>query len=96
MHRLPKVIRPVFLNTRRMSTVNSSESSPVIKVSSTNVDQTAIKLSIQNFKDWRVKRDPPPDVHIVSFSNHKLNYYSYYPPVGFTPEEILQFPGAKR
>ncbi|KAE9391340.1 hypothetical protein BT96DRAFT_925357 [Gymnopus androsaceus JB14] len=51
---------------------------------------------IKNFKDWRVRHDPPPDVHIVRFTNRKLNYHSYYAPEGYTPEEILQFPGAKR
>ncbi|KAE9400915.1 hypothetical protein BT96DRAFT_1018548 [Gymnopus androsaceus JB14] len=77
MHHFPKVIRPVLLNTCRMSTQNSS--TPVIK----------------NFNDWKVERDPPPDIHIVFFSNQKQEYYSYNPPVGFTAEEIMQFPGAK-
>ncbi|KAE9397777.1 hypothetical protein BT96DRAFT_921235 [Gymnopus androsaceus JB14] len=53
MHRLPKVVRPVLLNTCRMLTVSSSDSSPVVK----------------NFKDWKVKHHPPPDTHIVTFTN---------------------------
>ncbi|KAE9401408.1 hypothetical protein BT96DRAFT_918866, partial [Gymnopus androsaceus JB14] len=56
MHRLPKVIRhtPVLLTNRRMSTVSSSDSSPVAK----------------NY--WKVKHHPPPDIHIVTFTNRKL------------------------
>lgn len=52
-------------------------------------------FKFQNFNDWKVERDPPPDIHIVFFSNQKQEYYSYNPPVGFTAEEIMQFPGAK-
>ncbi|KAJ7577852.1 hypothetical protein C8J56DRAFT_898552 [Mycena floridula] len=63
---------------------------------SCSVKYQITKLSVQNFADWKVQSEPPPDVHIVFFSNQKLGYYSYNPPAGFTPEEILQFSGAKK
>ncbi|KAE9407068.1 hypothetical protein BT96DRAFT_971556 [Gymnopus androsaceus JB14] len=37
-----------------------------------------------------------PTFHLVTFINKKLNYRSYYAPKGFTPEEILEFRGARK
>ncbi|KAJ3498308.1 hypothetical protein NLJ89_g10233 [Agrocybe chaxingu] len=48
----------------------------------------------KNPEHWTVEPEPPPDVGAVSFNNESLEFYSYDPPKGFTPEEILQFRGA--
>ncbi|KAJ3504568.1 hypothetical protein NLJ89_g7869 [Agrocybe chaxingu] len=43
---------------------------------------------------WTVERDPPPDIAVITFSNESMGFYSYDPPKGFSPKEILQFRGA--
>ncbi|KAE9393178.1 hypothetical protein BT96DRAFT_924223 [Gymnopus androsaceus JB14] len=67
-----------------------------ILLNTRRTSRSALNSLSKKFLDWRVSRDPPPDIHLLYFSNQKLNYYSYKPPAGFTPEEILRFPGAKR
>lgn len=49
---------------------------------------------IQNLDNWKVERDPPPDVDCISFINEELGFFSYDPPKGFSVEEILKFKGA--
>ncbi|PPQ72643.1 hypothetical protein CVT26_004350 [Gymnopilus dilepis] len=55
------------------------------------IDPTADK----DPRHWLVERDPPPDIHVVSFQNLEIGYISYDPPKGFTAEEIMEFEGAK-
>ncbi|KAJ7578674.1 hypothetical protein C8J56DRAFT_1111705 [Mycena floridula] len=59
-------------------------------------DHAKVQAAPKIYKDWKVYRDPPPDVHLVRFDNEKLQYHSYNPPKGYTAEEIMQFGRAKQ
>jgi len=73
-----------------MPKVSPSDTTHVMQNGSV-IDPTTDK----NPSHWLVERDPPPDVHVVSFQNLEIGYVSYDPPKGFTAEELVLFEGAK-
>ncbi|KAJ3514202.1 hypothetical protein NLJ89_g2499 [Agrocybe chaxingu] len=48
----------------------------------------------KNPEHWTAERDPPPDIAVITFTNESIEFCSYDPPKGFSPEEIMQFRGA--